>query len=763
MSLEPGHQLQQGRYTIKERLNQGGMGTIYLAEDRNLTGREVAIKENLDTAATTQQQFQHEAIMLSRLTHPNLPRVTDHFVEESGAQYLVMDFVPGDDLHALLRSGSDPFPEQQVLEWLDQVMDALSYMHSWIDPITRKPTPIIHRDIKPGNIKLTPNGRVVLVDFGIAKYEEPAEGTMLGAKGRTPGYSPLEQYTGRTTVRSDIYALGATYYALLTHQRPPDSTAIAAGTPLRPLRYYNAQISRTTERVVMRAMALQAAQRYASVAEMRSALLQKDDTERDPAPPAVATNPYLVLEETKPLPSRPGRWRMIGGISILAILALLILFIILLPNSWIAAPPLVNSTPPNNTPSPDPPDDSGAASLAVLITATLSVATPTLGPTDSELSTDFGITVTTSRSLTVVQEDVQGDLPSLIAADIEADPAGATPTDSATATPLAVDTATTAPMPTDTPTSAPTFTSPSPPTALPTSTATAAPTFTPTATATATSTATATASPTDKPTATASPTAKSTATIAATATAASSGGAPPTVAEAGALWNNERDGAAYRFVPAGVFAMGSEVEPDESPIHDVNLDAFWVMETEVTNAFYAECVAADACTPPSTDAWKDPALANHPVANITWAQAVAYAEWSGGRLPTEAEWEKAARGTDQRDFPWPNNEPGDHGININTATTVDVGTFPESASPFGALDMAGNVEEWVADWYSPTYYAESPAENPTGPASGIFRVVRGGSFRSNQVATRTTKRDGAIPNSTYESVGFRVVIPVAAE
>ncbi|MEZ4712051.1 MAG: bifunctional serine/threonine-protein kinase/formylglycine-generating enzyme family protein [Caldilineaceae bacterium] len=729
MSLEPGYQLQQGRYTIKERLNQGGMGTIYLAEDRNLTGREVAIKENIDTASTTKQQFQHEAVMLSRLTHPNLPRVTDHFVEASGAQYLVMDYVPGDDLSAILRSRSEPLPEKQVLEWLDQVMDALIYMHGWIETTTRKPTPIIHRDIKPGNIKLTPNGRVVLVDFGIAKYEEPTEGTMLGAKGRTPGYSPLEQYTGRTTVRSDIYALGATYYTLLTRQRPPDSTAIASGTPLRPLRYYNAQISRTTERVIMRAMALQASQRYTSVEEMRAALAQRDDTERDTHTPSVSTNPYLVLEETKPLPPTPARWRLIGGVSILATLALLIFLIILIPNSWIAAPSSPNS-PPSPTAQDVPVATSGAiaAGQTLSATATLTAAPPTSAPSAPLSPVDTAtLTATVTLSLTAVAA-----LPT--ATNTPADPPSATPTEAATTTPSA--------------TTAATDTATSPPTATET-----APASSPTPSPTATTAATATPSSTNAPTATAAPTAS--------LPASASLAAPPASAAAGETWVNESDGALYHFVPAGVFTMGSTLERDESPVHEVNLDAFWVMETEVTNALYGECVAADACTPPNNKFWQDPGLANHPVTHVTWAQASEYAQWSGGRLPTEAEWEKAARGTDQRAFPWPDDEAGDHGANVNAATTVTVGSYPESASPFGALDMAGNVEEWVADWYSPTYYAESPLANPPGPAEGLFRIVRGGSYLSNRGAARTAKRDRALPGSGFESVGFRVVIPVA--
>jgi eukaryotic-like serine/threonine-protein kinase len=205
--VDAGDELQHGRYRIQERLSQGGMGTVYLGIDRNLDNRVIAIKENSDTSPETQQQFRREAAVLARLTHPNLPRVTDYFIEPSGRQYLVMDYVPGDDLRQILADHKGPLSEAEALGWLEPVMDALAYMHGWINPETGQPSPIIHRDIKPPNIKRTPNGRTVLVDFGLAKVHI-GEGTLVGARAVTPGYSPLEQYAGGTDPRSDIYALG---------------------------------------------------------------------------------------------------------------------------------------------------------------------------------------------------------------------------------------------------------------------------------------------------------------------------------------------------------------------------------------------------------------------------------------------------------------------------------------------------------------------------------------------------------------------------
>ena len=206
--------------------------------------------------------------------------------------------------------------------------------------------------------------------------------------------------------------------------------------------------------------------------------------------------------------------------------------------------------------------------------------------------------------------------------------------------------------------------------------------------------------------------------------------------------------------------MGSTRADDEKPLHAVEINAFWMMQTEVTNAHYALCITDGACTPPLNERIDDPDYANHPVTNVDWGQASVYAEWAGGRLPTEAEWEVAARGTDQRPFPWGDTAPDESLLNFASTTndTAPVAEYPLGISPYGLYDMAGNVEEWVADWYADDYYAASPAQNPPGPAEGIFRVVRGGSYHSDANLVLTTTRGKAAPNRGYASVGFRVVL-----
>lgn len=226
---------------------------------------------------------------------------------------------------------------------------------------------------------------------------------------------------------------------------------------------------------------------------------------------------------------------------------------------------------------------------------------------------------------------------------------------------------------------------------------------------------------------------------------------------------NITDNAVYVQVPAGEFTMGSALEEGESnehPSHTVNLAGFWIMQTEVTNAQYAKCVAAGACSAPSNSTWQIPSRADFPVTDVTWDQAQSYATWAGGRLPTEAEWEKAARGTDGRTYPWGNRPPACYRLNYDNCIGVaqKVGSYPPSASsPYGVQDMAGNVAEWVSDWYAADFYSQSPADNPLGPVTGSQRVVRGGAWSNSEDYVRTTRRVGNDPVESADRIGFRVV------
>jgi formylglycine-generating enzyme required for sulfatase activity len=216
-------------------------------------------------------------------------------------------------------------------------------------------------------------------------------------------------------------------------------------------------------------------------------------------------------------------------------------------------------------------------------------------------------------------------------------------------------------------------------------------------------------------------------------------------------------------VPAGNFLMGAiDGYGDSVPTHTVYLNAYQIGKYEVTNQQYAQCVTSGLCRP-TLDyegppyRYTDPQYAQHPVVYVTWYDAVSFCAWSGGRLPTEAEWEKAARGTDRRTYPWGLQLPRAKLANYDNIVddTTEVGSYPGGASPYGALDMAGNVWEWVADWYSQNYYGRSPSQNPAGPRTGSWKVARGGSFNSWSRAIQTTYRGAGEPGFAGGGVGIR--------
>jgi len=270
----------RGRYKILERIGQGGMGSIYLADDTRLKGRQCALKEvEYDRAlpenirGEARDQFLREATVLARLDHPNLPKVSDFF--SSGPRdYLVMDYIPGKDLRLLMieaRRNKTFLREKEVLTWAEQLANALAFLH------VQEP-PIVHRDIKPSNLKLMPNGLIKLVDFGLVKILAPEEVTITIIQGQgTALYTPLEQYGGsdvHTDIRSDIYSFGATLYHLLTNEAPADARKrFLHPDSLVPMRQINPEVSPRTERAVLWAMALHPDERPATIDEFRQALL----------------------------------------------------------------------------------------------------------------------------------------------------------------------------------------------------------------------------------------------------------------------------------------------------------------------------------------------------------------------------------------------------------------------------------------------------------------------------------------------------------
>lgn len=690
MILQPGTVL-HSRYRIVKLLAQGGFGTLYRAWDTTLS-RPCALKENQDTSSSSQRQFLREAKILANLLHPNLPRVTDFFIEGTG-QYLVMDFIEGRDLQEMLEDSGGPLPEDQVLPWMRQICDALGYLHS------QKP-PIIHRDIKPANIRITPQGQAMLIDFGIAKVYDPGSKTTVGAQAVTPGYSPYEQYgvggglagmknsggasaPGATDARTDIYALGATLYTLLTGQEPPESVGRMVRDPLKSPRQVNPGISPKTSAAVMQAMRMDPTQRFQSAADFKAALSLPPPAPAvgsmtPPSPPLVQKSPSMQLLQWV--------WVGLGGLIVLLLLVLLI-------GMWgktglgspSASASYIVERSAEETYAP-------AASAALALTSTLEspsavittsltpslpplVYTVQVGDTCSGIAQAYGVTVESIVAL----NDLSPDCGLLYAGTDLLLPGEAQP-----------------------------------------------PTVTPTP-------------------------------------------AGPLATQVSTM-----DGMVLAYIPSGEFNMGSSDEDPhadavEKPQHRVYLSAFWIDQTEVTNAMYARCVNAGKCTPPSETSSKtrplyygDARYTDFPVIYVSWEDADAYCRWAGRRLPTEAEWEKAARGKDGRIYPWGNDDPIHYLANYNSQVgdTSLTGDYPSGASPYGVLDMAGNVAEWVADWYGSDYYATSGSaltavKNPAGPPSGEFRVLRGGSWFNKAWAIRAAFRLWNYPDLRSETVGFR--------
>jgi serine/threonine-protein kinase len=268
------------RYRLTNIVGQGGMGSIYRAEDLRLPGRFCAIKEvrpdpNLspEMQAQAQSQFLQEASILAQLDHPSLPKVSDFFAQK-GRDYLVMDYVPGKDLRQLLDENNGPLDEDLVLDWADQITNALSYLHCLTPPV-------LHRDIKPANIKLTPDNRIKLVDFGLVKLMVPDDArTITVVQGRgTALYTPLEQYGGdggHTDSRTDIYALGATFYHLLSNTAPPDAKMRFLNPgKMRPLHLVNRRISMNVSEAIGWATEMHPNDRPDNMEQFRQVLIGK--------------------------------------------------------------------------------------------------------------------------------------------------------------------------------------------------------------------------------------------------------------------------------------------------------------------------------------------------------------------------------------------------------------------------------------------------------------------------------------------------------
>jgi formylglycine-generating enzyme required for sulfatase activity len=656
------------RYVIDQLLGQGGMGAVYRAIDLRISGRVCAIKEMsaLSVPAHDRPQairnFQQEAELLARLSHPNLPKVHDRFEDAAtNRHYLVMDFVEGYTLEQLLMMQQGrPLPETQVRVWAWQLCDVLTYLHN-------QNPPIIFRDLKPANIMLEPDGKIKLIDFGIARFFKLKQTKDTQAMG-TLGYVPPEQQgRGQTDPRSDIYSLGVTLWRLLTAQEPADNPY-----NLPPVQHCNPVVSHELNNVIAQAMQLQPDRRFQTALEFRNALQQG----------AQLTDPYLQLKPVSTSNSSQ-TWRQYAPFALIGILLIVVVGAVSgFWNNNATAPPTAN------TPT-----------IEVMVITTVIEVTAALP--DGRATSESGNTLTPSLSV-------------------------------ATATLLpATNTSTPMPLPTAPP--PPTI----PPSPIPTASIALAPSFI------------------------------------------------------------GSDGVEMVLIPAGWFTMGSssaDVDAavnmclqklssrscprsdfsNEMPQRQVYISDFYMGITPITNGQYRACVNAGVCAAPSDSGTPDNRYAvanyynqrqydNYPVVRVRWEDGQNYCRWISGRLPTEAEWEKAARGAeDARIFPWGNSFDHQKAIVRRTSSETPelrpVASYANGRSPYGLYDMAGSVWEYIHDWYSATYYQNAPDRDPQGPASGTRRVIRGGSYSNYEVYARVTNRGTPTEHSRSGFRGFRCVM-----
>ena len=630
-----------GRYKILKSIGEGGMATVYLAEDTNLE-RQVAVKVIRAERVTPEQlprimeRFKREAKALARLSdEPGIVTVYD-YGEFEGTPYLVMAYMPGGTLKERL---GQPMAYREAARLLLPVAEALSEAHEH---------GIIHRDVKPSNLLVTRKDTLALADFGIAKALEN-EGQTLTSTGMgvgTPEYMAPEQWKGEASPQTDIYSLGVVYYEMVTGKKPytagtPSEVFLKQMTqpPERP-RTLVPGLPEAVEALLDKAMDKDPQRRFANMIDFQAAL-------------AGVLRGEPIHDETTATVKQPA---------------------VKQPDSEATYDEL--STPVERV------------QPAVVQTLVRQDERPRAAQVTPVYEQKGGKRGWLYGGLGLVGILTVIGLVSLFKGSGE-------PTEvPAAEEPAMVEAAAMDKVPTEI--------------------------------------------PTDTPTAEPTPVYEITTMIA------------------------EKDGMEMVYVLAGAFTMGSnDGDSDEQPMHEVVLDAYWMDKYEVTNAQYSQCVTDGSCGKPSnTGYFADNNYADHPVVYVSWYDAKDYCEWAGRRLPTEAEWEKAARGTDERIYPWGNGNPTPALLNFdnNEGGTMPVGSYPDGASPFGALDMAGNVWEWAADWYSSEYYSASPDENPGGPISGDYWVLRGGSYRNNKGNVRVADRYRSNPSNTGLYIGFRCAV-----
>lgn len=763
--LEP-NTILQSRYRILQQLGHGGMGAVYQAMDENLSCL-VAVKETFATTDEHRRAFEREAKLLANLSHPALPRVTHHFTEGAG-QFLVMQFIPGNDLAELIALRERPFPTLKVLEWADQLLDALEELHSYRPPI-------VHRDIKPSNLKLTPKGKVILLDFGLAKGAAGHMSTVdahsysQSIYGYTCHFAPLEQIRGvGTDTRSDLYSLAATLWNLLTAQAPPDALGRVAdkeddgADPLRPANELNPEVAAPVAAVLHQAMALNRNQRPQSAAEMRSALYEAARTFQPPqssdVPAQLAVDSSLRREEEERQrreEEERERRRLEAE-----------------EEARRAAEEEMRRREEERLRR----ELEERRKRAMEEARRLAEEEEALKRVEQEASRRRAEAEALRRveaARTAAEEEVrrkeeeerrkrEAEVKERLAREAREaerqrieERGRAIERQRVAERERRVDPAATIPY-VSLETSRSNTEDVAPPQPI----------------------------PAGEKEITEGRKSNRTPLIVVAALVlilgivvviwvsrtgrneqpSSTESQPSQVQQqqTNQTVNPQTTPAGMAYVPGGDFLMGRDGDETgyESPAHKVTVKPFFVDLYEVTREDFKKCLDANQCPVPQgwTNGTYPSGTGRYPVTGVTWDGANAYAMWAGKRLPTEEEWEFAARGTDGRRYPWGNDwRAGQTNADNASGGMVEVGKN-KGASPFGAFDMVGNAWEWTSSNLIPY-----PGGTLSVKVSNDLKVIRGGTYLSNRNQATTTYRRGwrASGEDDYGNTGFRCVKDIA--
>lgn len=726
------------RYQVLECIGKGGMAVVYKVFDTRRE-RNYSLKMIRKDAfpaeyhQTLFKRFEIEARSLGLMEHPNIVKSYD-FGYYDGSPYFVMELIEGGTLKNWLGS---PIPYQLAAKVLTPIADGLAAAHR---------QGILHRDVKPANILIRTDSSPVLTDFGIAKMLDIQEGYTLTAAGMgigTPEYMAPEQGFGlEVDGRADIYSLGVIFWEAVTGRRP-----YIADTPMEVLFMQRAEplpnpqtivpdLPDKVVEVISKAMAKKPEDRYATMDEFRDEL----NVLATGSPEIISQMKQKPVEkkptttETQPITSQENEYGKTESKKKRTVLltVLAIIGIVIAVFGKTVGLPFLQQSP---TATFNATQEDLFAPLFQTQTAwnlALTKSLKEIALTNTQAFFDLRKTGTAEAVANQTQiaahyhqtgtaEAVSAGQ-TLVAQENAAKTLAVSATNQAkTEGPIATVRAQTAEV-----------------SAMERELATLQAQF-----AFQMETATAFHRFTDTPVPT-----------------------PKPKLGIGSSFIREEDGGEMVYVPEGSFLMGRDIS-NQGPSHRVYLDAYWIDKTEVTNGQYAVCVDEGPCTrvKNATSNTRGSYFGNgqykdYPVINVDWEQAQTFCNWVGGSLPTEAQWEKAARSDDERIYSWGNSSGNGNANLMPSSDTEPVCSYSTDVSPYGACDMMGNVSEWVSDWYAHDYsVSSSTTDNPTGPGSGTYRAGRGGGFFHEPSVVAVTYRYGEYATSVYPSHGFRCAMP----